>query len=54
MHTEGFRDAAKTQEAHDVSMGVAKGLAVAGLRVLFDNGFAAQAKVDFEKDKKLR
>ncbi|KAL4997482.1 hypothetical protein BDV10DRAFT_201782 [Aspergillus recurvatus] len=54
MHTEGFRDAAKTQEAHDVSMGVAKGMAVAGLRILLDDEFAAQAKVDFEQDKKLR
>lgn len=54
MHTEGFRDAAKTEESHDISMGVAKGLAVAGLRVLLDDEFAAQMKVDFEQDKKLR
>ncbi len=54
MHTEEFRDAAKTEASHDVCMDVAKGLAVAGLRVLFDDEFAAQMKVDFEQDKKLR
>ncbi|XRM41017.1 hypothetical protein ABZX51_004316 [Aspergillus tubingensis] len=54
MHTEAFRDAAKTEEAHDIAMSVGKGMAVAGLKVLTDNSFAAQVKDYFEKDKKLR
>ncbi|OJJ51393.1 hypothetical protein ASPZODRAFT_12220 [Penicilliopsis zonata CBS 506.65] len=54
MHTEGFRDAAKTPEAHEVTMGVAKGMAVAGLRVLIDDAFAKQVKEDFEQDKARR
>ncbi|OJJ73492.1 hypothetical protein ASPBRDRAFT_41176 [Aspergillus brasiliensis CBS 101740] len=54
MHTEGFRDSAQTEEAHDITMSVGKGMAVAGLKVLVDDSFAAQVKEYFEQDKKLR
>lgn len=54
MHTEAFRDSAKTEEAHNITMSVGKGMAVAGLKVLTDESFAAQVKDYFEKDKKLR
>lgn len=33
MHTEAFRDAAKTDEAHDIAMSVGKGMAVAGRKI---------------------
>lgn len=35
-------------------MGVGKGMAMAGLRVLHDDQFATQVKLKFEADKKLR
>ncbi|RAH61390.1 amidohydrolase [Aspergillus piperis CBS 112811] len=54
MHTEAFRDAAKTEEAHDIAMSVGKGMAVAGLKVLADKSFAAQMKEYFEDDKEFR
>lgn len=54
MHTEAFRDSAKTEEAHNITMSVGKGMAVTGLKVLTDESFAAQVKDYFEKDKKLR
>lgn len=54
MHTEAFRDSAKTEEAHGITMSVGKGMAVVGLKILVDDSFATQAKDDFEKDKKLR
>lgn len=54
MHTEGFRDASKTLEAHDITMSVAKGMAVAGVKILLDEEFAAKAWSDFDQDQKLR
>ena len=54
LHTEEFRDAAGTPEAHKLAMGVGKGMAVAGLRVIQDEQFASLVKSNFEEDKKLR
>lgn len=54
LHTEEFRDAAKTFEAHQLAMGVGKGMAMTGLRVLQDEQFASHVKIKFEADKKLR
>lgn len=54
LHTEEFRDAAKTPEAHKLAMGAGKGMAVAGIRVLKDDEFASLVKRNFEDDKKLR
>ena len=38
-HTPAFRKAAATQEAHDATMKVTKGLALTGFRVLYDRAF---------------
>ncbi|KAJ5733170.1 hypothetical protein N7533_013617 [Penicillium manginii] len=54
LHTEEFRDAAGTLEAHRVAMGVGKGMAATGLRVLNDDEFASLVKRNFEADRKLR
>lgn len=54
LHTEEFRDAAGTLEAHKVAMGVGKGMAATGFRVLKDEQFASLVKRNFEADKKLR
>ena len=54
LHTEGFRDSAKTSEAHKLAMGVGKGMAITGMKVLRDDTFAKQVKKDFEADKRLR
>ncbi|KAJ5365463.1 hypothetical protein N7517_008349 [Penicillium concentricum] len=54
LHTESFKDAAETTAAHDLAMGVAKGMAAAGLKVIIDDLFAKQVKDDFEQDKMLR
>ncbi|KAJ5116665.1 amidohydrolase [Penicillium angulare] len=54
MHTEAFRDAAKAEEAHSIAMSVGKGMAVVGLKILVDDGFAAEVKNHFEDDRKLR
>ncbi|KAJ5580576.1 hypothetical protein N7450_006877 [Penicillium hetheringtonii] len=54
LHTEEFRDAAKTHESHKRAMGVGKGMAAAGLRVLLDDEFASLVKRNFEADKKTR
>ncbi|RJE24512.1 amidohydrolase [Aspergillus sclerotialis] len=54
LHTEGFRDMAKTPEAHKLAMGVGKGMAITAMKVLSDDAFAKQVKDDFEADKKLR
>lgn len=54
LHTEGFRDAAKTPKAHKLAMDVGKGMAVTGLRFLSDDDFAKQVTDRFEEDKKSR
>ncbi|KAJ5261326.1 hypothetical protein N7478_011921 [Penicillium angulare] len=54
MHTDAFRDAAKAEEAHSITMSVSKGMAVTALRVLIEDDFATEAKNNFEKDKNLR
>lgn len=53
LHTEGFRNADGSTEAHSLASGVEKGMAVTGLRVLGDDAFARKAKDDIEQDKKL-
>ncbi|OQE84769.1 hypothetical protein PENNAL_c0026G07104 [Penicillium nalgiovense] len=45
MHTEAFRDASKTLEDHDITMAVAKVMALADVKILLDEEFAARAWV---------
>ncbi|OQE14789.1 hypothetical protein PENFLA_c035G06733 [Penicillium flavigenum] len=54
MHTEGFRDVSKTPDSHGITMNVAKGMAVTGVKILLDEEFAARARSDVDQDKKLR
>jgi len=49
-HTALFAEAAGTQEAHERTMAVAKGLAVTAMRVLLDEDFYKQAKESFDTD----
>jgi len=53
LHGPGFTRAAGTQEAHDVAVLTAKGMAAAGWKVLTDE-IATQVWQDFEKDKLLQ
>jgi hypothetical protein len=53
-HTLGFTEAAATKEAHELTILTSKGMAGVGLRVLMDDGFAAEVKGGFQAiDKKL-
>ena len=38
-HTRAFTEAARTPRAHAIALSVAKGIAVAGLRIVTDDGF---------------
>jgi len=48
-HSNKFVDQAKTEIAHQASLRSAKGLAMTGLDVLVEEGFAEAVKDDFEK-----
>ncbi|KAF9127619.1 hypothetical protein BG015_004508 [Linnemannia schmuckeri] len=48
-HSFGFVAQAKTEVAHEASLRSAKGLALTGLDVLIEDGFAAAIKDSFEK-----
>lgn len=49
-----FTQGAGTQEAHDNTMKVAKGLAAVALRVLTDSSFADAAKKEYEQHRKRK
>jgi len=51
-HTEGFAKAARTKEAHQNTIQVAKGLAAVGWRILTDENFAKAAKKEYEEVRK--
>ncbi|RDB15781.1 Peptidase M20 domain-containing protein 2 [Hypsizygus marmoreus] len=51
-HTPAFARSAATQEAHDATMKVTKGLALTGFRVLHDAAFFTEVKTAFENDMK--
>jgi hypothetical protein len=57
-HTPGFAAAAAaaaaTDRAHDLALVTARGMAVAGWKILADDGVAAAVRRDFEDDKKVR
>lgn len=53
-HTPGFTAAAGTDRAHDLGIMTAKGMAVAGWKILADDKVAADVRRDFEDDKKAR
>ncbi|OXB36825.1 hypothetical protein J007_03433 [Cryptococcus neoformans] len=48
-HTPGFAEAARTPEAHNRAMKVAKGLAVIGAKFMIDDNFAKETREAFEK-----
>ncbi|KZP01874.1 amidohydrolase [Calocera viscosa TUFC12733] len=52
-HTRLFADAAATPEAHEATLFAAKGIALAGLRVLLDKEFADLVMQDFKAGKPL-
>ncbi|TFK45850.1 hypothetical protein OE88DRAFT_1715241 [Heliocybe sulcata] len=49
-HTPGFTASARTKEAHELCLTVAKGLAALGFRVLDNEGFASEVKKAWKKD----
>ncbi|KAI1095548.1 hypothetical protein F5B19DRAFT_308080 [Rostrohypoxylon terebratum] len=51
IHNPRFAAAASTDEAHEVCLKCAKGMAMLAIRVLLDDEFASSAKRDFEQDK---
>lgn len=53
-HTPGFTTAAGTDRAHDLGIVTAKGMAMAGWKILADDKVAAAVRQDFEDDKKIR
>lgn len=50
--TPGFTACAGTDEAHRLTIVSAKGMAVAGWRILADDAVAARVRRDFEEDQK--
>ncbi len=54
MHASGFQRVAGTDEAHRITVKVAKGMALSAWRILVDDDFAQKMKDDFEQDKLLR
>jgi len=50
-HTIGFTEAAKTEEAHEATLQVAKGLALVGFRVINDDKFFRKVKDSFHPNK---
>lgn len=53
-HTPGFTAAAGTDRAHDLAIVTAKGMAIAGWKILTDDTVAAAVRQDFEDDKNIR
>lgn len=49
-HQPKFAEASGTDEAHDIALSCAKGMALLGWRVLTDDKVAAGAMRDFEED----
>jgi hypothetical protein len=54
LHSAGFAAAAKTQENHEITIQVAKGMALTAWKVLSDEAVATRMKEDFEQDIQLR
>lgn len=50
-HTKGFTACAGTDEAHDLSIAAAKGMAVAGWTILSDEAVALKIWEDFAADR---
>ena len=48
-HSAGFTRAAGTDDVHKRALGVGKGMAATGWRVLVDDAMAKQMWLDFEK-----
>lgn len=54
IHTPGFTRVTGTEEAFNLAIGVAKGMAMTGWTILADDGVAEQLRSDFELDKLQR
>lgn len=52
-HTKGFTACAGTEEAHDLAIAAAKGMAVAGWTILSDETVAKKMWEDFKVDRAL-
>jgi hypothetical protein len=52
-HTLGFAAAAGTDQAFEQAIMAAKGMAVAGWKVLADDSVAAAVRRDYEEDKEI-
>lgn len=50
-HTKGFTACAATDEAHDLAIAAAKGMAVAGWTILTDESVATKIWEDFKADR---
>lgn len=50
-HTIEFTDAVITEEAYQLTLDTAKGMAATGWKVLSDDAFAKEVRDDFEKGK---
>lgn len=50
IHSAGFTDAAGSIEAYEKAIGVGKGMAAVGFKVLSDVGFADKVWQDFQTD----
>ncbi|KAI2618577.1 hypothetical protein GGS26DRAFT_574459 [Hypomontagnella submonticulosa] len=48
LHSPGFAAAASTDEAHEISLKCAKGMAMLAIRTLLDDEFASRARSDFQ------
>lgn len=53
-HTPGFTACAATMEAHRITITAAKGMAIAGWRVLESEDVANQVRKQFDDDEKVR
>ena len=51
IHGAGYTRAAGTKEAHELTLGVAKGMALSRWNFLSDDAVAKEVKDDFELDK---
>lgn len=54
LHSAEFANVARTPEAHNTALKVAKGMAITGWKVLVDDDLAARMREDFRQDALLR
>jgi hypothetical protein len=54
LHSADFAAAARTEQAHNTTLEVAKGMAITGWKVLAENDMANRMREDFRQDTLLR